>query len=117
MRHLLALILLVFLSAPVFAQNVTVTNAMAKVHPTDGATTTTTAEIHAAQNEFEAFQLIVTGPATPISPNIHNEGVVEPFPIRCRLLFTEIDQRETLAPFRSRRWRSSRLLPDSFVSK
>jgi hypothetical protein len=70
MRHLLALMLLVFLSAPVFAQNVTVTNAMAKVHPTDGATTTTTAEIHAAQNEFEAFQLIVTGSATGVSATV-----------------------------------------------
>src|SRR5207253_10007730 len=67
MRHLLVVLLLACLPAAAFAQNVTVANAMSKIHPGDGPASSTTAEIHAAQNEFEAFQLVVTGPATGVS--------------------------------------------------
>jgi hypothetical protein len=47
--------------------NVTVGNAMLKIHPTDAPPTATSAEIHAAQNEFEAFQLVISGPAPGVS--------------------------------------------------
>jgi len=67
MRHRLLFLLLALFPAVAFAQSVTVADAMSKIHPSDGATTTTTAEIHAAQNEFESFQLIVSGPATGVS--------------------------------------------------
>jgi hypothetical protein len=67
MRHILLFLLLALFPAAAFAQSVTVADAMQKIHPSDGATTTTTAEIHAAQNEFESFQLIVRGPATGVS--------------------------------------------------
>jgi hypothetical protein len=45
---------------------VTVGNAMLKIHPTDVPPSATTAEIHAAQNEFEAFQIVVAGPVTGV---------------------------------------------------
>src|SRR5215831_6445779 len=45
---------------------VTVGNAMVKIHPTDVPPSATSAEIHAAQNEFEAFQVVVTGPVTGV---------------------------------------------------
>jgi Glycoside hydrolase 123 N-terminal domain/Glycoside hydrolase 123, catalytic domain len=48
-------------------QSVAVANAMAKIHPTDTVIAATSAEIHAAQNEFEAFQLVVVGPVTGVS--------------------------------------------------
>jgi hypothetical protein len=67
MRHTLLFLLLAVIPAAAFAQSVTVADAMSKIHPSDGATTTTAAEIHAAQNEFESFQLIVRGPATGVS--------------------------------------------------
>jgi len=67
MRHTLLILLLALFPAAAFAQSVTVADAMSKIHPSDGATTTTTAEIHAAQNEFESFKLIVNGPATGVS--------------------------------------------------
>ena len=67
MRHTSLVLLLVLFSTAAFAQSVTVADAMSKIHPSDGATTTTTAEIHAAQNEFESFQLIVRGPASGVS--------------------------------------------------
>src|SRR5215831_7136016 len=50
-------------------QSVTVANAMVKIHPTDGPPTAISAEIHAAQNEFEAFQLVVSGPVMGVSVN------------------------------------------------
>src|SRR5215813_13767324 len=47
--------------------SVTVGNAMLKIRPTDAPPTETSAEIHAAQNEFEAFQIFVSGPALGVS--------------------------------------------------
>lgn len=67
MRNLLAALSLAFLTVMSFGQSVTVTNSMVKVHPGDGPGPSTSAEIHAAQNEFEAFQVIVSGPATGVS--------------------------------------------------
>jgi hypothetical protein len=67
MRHTSLVLLLVLFSAAAFAQSVTVADAMSKIHPSDGASSITTAEIHAAQNEFESFQLIVRGPASGVS--------------------------------------------------
>ena len=67
MRHCLVLLLAVVFPIAGLTQSVSVTNAMVKVHPSDGPTASTTAEIHAAQNEFEAFQVIVTGPVTGVS--------------------------------------------------
>jgi len=50
------------------SQPVTVANAMVKIHPGDvPPSAATSAEIHAAQNEFEAFQLVIAGPATGVS--------------------------------------------------
>jgi hypothetical protein len=46
---------------------VAVGNAMLKIRPTDTPPTATSAEIHAAQNEFEAFQLVVIGPAAGVT--------------------------------------------------
>src|SRR6266850_3870458 len=60
-------ILLLLVPEFALAQGVTVANAMLKIHPTDGPASSTTAEIHAARNEFEAFQLVVRGPATGVS--------------------------------------------------
>src|SRR5262249_24393519 len=47
--------------------SVTVGNAMLKIHPADAPPTAISAEIHAAQNEFEAFQVVVSGPATGVT--------------------------------------------------
>gem|GEM_PF-3895569 len=51
------------------------------------------------------------------APTSSTKDGLKPRVESCRLLFTEMDQRERLAPLRSTKWRSSRLLPDSFVSK
>src|SRR5947207_7154939 len=71
MRHAFLVLLLAFLLDAAFGQNVTVAGSMAKIHPSEGPTSTNVAEIHAAQNEFEAFQLIVTGPATGVSATVN----------------------------------------------
>src|SRR5207253_2190043 len=55
------------LHAGAASQSVTVANAMFKIHPTDTPPSATTAEIHAAKNEFEAFQLVITGPVSGVS--------------------------------------------------
>src|SRR5437016_4677706 len=48
------------------SQTVTVVNAMLKIRPTDAPPLATAAEVHASQNEFEAFQVVVTGPVTGV---------------------------------------------------
>ena len=71
--YLLAALLSVFLAGicahqvGAASQSVTVANAMVKIHPTDAPPTAISAEIHAAQNEFEAFQLVISGPASGVS--------------------------------------------------
>lgn len=59
--------LLIASTPAALAQSVRVATSMVKIRPTDSPGTATSAEIHAAQNEFEAFQVIVTGPATSVS--------------------------------------------------
>jgi hypothetical protein len=69
MRCLPMIVSLVVGLAPAltFAQGVTVVNASVKVRPGDGPGPDTTAEIRAARNEFEAVQLVVSGPANDVS--------------------------------------------------
>lgn len=67
MRQALAALLLVVAPTATLGQSVTVSNASVKILPGDGPGPDTGAEIHAARNEFEAFQLIVTGPAHAVT--------------------------------------------------
>lgn len=67
MRKSLLMLLLGCMPAAAFAQRVTVASAMIKVRPGNGPSPSKRAEIHAAQGEFEAFQIVVNGPATGVS--------------------------------------------------
>ena len=49
------------------APGVSVASSANKIRPGDPAPSATLAEIHAARNEFEAFQIVVTGPASNVS--------------------------------------------------
>jgi hypothetical protein len=67
-RALLALATLAALGAPGAAPAATVwtTSATEKIRPSAGARSDTAARISAARNEFEAFQVVVTGSATGV---------------------------------------------------
>jgi hypothetical protein len=70
------------LAVPSFAHagEVWVAGSTEKVRPGSAARPTTTAEIAAARNEFEAFQIVVTGPATKVSARataLEGEGRIE----------------------------------------
>jgi Bacterial Ig domain/Domain of unknown function (DUF4091) len=64
-----ASVLLITRSTPTAqsAAIVSVAPAAIKILPTSSEPFSSVAEIHAAQNEFEAFQVIVTGPATSVT--------------------------------------------------
>jgi hypothetical protein len=64
---LLTAMLPCYVPARAFAPSVTFANAMLKIHPNDVAGFETVAEIAAAQNEFEAFQVVIIGPASGVS--------------------------------------------------
>jgi len=49
------------------ASVVSVAPSSTKIRPDDPPTTARSAEIHAGRNEFEAFQVVVTGPASGVS--------------------------------------------------
>jgi hypothetical protein len=77
-----AALALVSLAAPLFAEagEVWVAGSTEKVRPSAAARSTTTAEIAAARNEFEAFQVVVTGPASKVSARasaLEGEGRIE----------------------------------------
>ena len=53
--------------APLLAQSVTATNALVKIRPSAPPASDTAVVLKAARNEFEAAQLIVTGPVSGVS--------------------------------------------------
>src|SRR5688572_28336569 len=59
--------LLLFTPTFALAQSATVIDASTKIRPSAGPGPNSSAEIHAAQNEFEAFQLVVRGPVNGVS--------------------------------------------------
>jgi PKD repeat protein len=67
--HIVLLVLFSVASTSARAVNPTVTiaHASVKVRPGDSPTSNSTAHVYAAQNEFEAFQIVIHGPATNVS--------------------------------------------------
>ena len=70
MPRVLLAVLFSIIPIGAFAQGVSVTNGSVKIRPGDGPGPDAAARISAAQNEFEAFQLVIRGPATGVSVSV-----------------------------------------------